>query len=295
MFNIFVAPIKIFEKKLAKQLTCIVLSALFVIATVVALSTKVYASTTDISVEVTAVNTSGGTITISDQALKLAAGANKTYSPKDAVLFQNLRLKVNDYTKNLSEPALNASSRTFLPLRALTAAIGIPDSAVYWDNVNQIAIINHNGIKIEIAIGSDKMIVNGVTKNVMDNDPGRIIKAFVYPRNNRTYMPMRPIVEALGYTCEWDAASNTAHLKEPGFKTPQEKYGKTPNPAFLYNADGSYNQEPVKSLVWGRPKYGPDGYNQYGVDKDGCDRTGKQVVTFGDPNGPTLEDGEVWG
>ncbi len=61
-----------------------------------------------------------------------------------------------------------------------------------------------NRIVIKLQIGNPRMTVNGV---VMEIDPGRGTKPFIKQGWNRTLVPIRAIVEALGGTVGWEPKS----------------------------------------------------------------------------------------
>ena len=60
---------------------------------------------------------------------------------------------------------------------------------------------------ITIQIGNPEMTVNGITQEI---DPGMGTVPVI--SNERTLLPVRAIVEALGGTVEWDENTRTASL-----------------------------------------------------------------------------------
>ena len=101
------------------------------------------------------------------------------------------------YTEDSGKPFIDENNRTQVPFRQTIEAIG---ADVYWDNTNKIAIAEKGEIKVEIPIGKSYIFVNG---EKVVNDTAALIK------NNRTYLPIRIVLEAFGYEVSWDNDSKT--------------------------------------------------------------------------------------
>ena len=82
--------------------------------------------------------------------------------------------------------------RTMLPARFVAESLG---ATVTWDEASRKVIIAKNSLLIEITIDSDTALVNG---RITPLDSPAFIE------NDRTYMPLRFIVENLGATVIWD-------------------------------------------------------------------------------------------
>ena len=89
-------------------------------------------------------------------------------------------------------------SRTFLPLRYVAEALGVPDSNISFNN-GQV-VINKNGTVVVMNIGSTTMMVGGAT-----------ITMDVAPEisNSRTCLPVAWVAMALNATTKWDASAQT--------------------------------------------------------------------------------------
>ena len=85
------------------------------------------------------------------------------------------------------------NNRTMYPFRECITALG---ASVMWDGVNQIAIGELPGRKIEFPIGRSEYWVNGV-RHEMDT------AAYVDVSVGRTYIPLRYAAEGLGFTVNW--------------------------------------------------------------------------------------------
>lgn len=82
--------------------------------------------------------------------------------------------------------------RLMLPIRLLVEKLG---GSVEWASQENAAYIKLNDKSIKVTIGSNKALVNDVTKE-LDVEPQII--------NERTMLPLRFIIENLGYEVKWD-------------------------------------------------------------------------------------------
>jgi hypothetical protein len=92
-------------------------------------------------------------------------------------------------------------SRTFLPLRYVANAIGVPDSNVIWDPVAQKVTIIKGSLVAQFTIGSTTMLLNGASIT-MDTAP--VIA------DGRACLPVAWVAEALGAQINWNATSQMA-------------------------------------------------------------------------------------
>lgn len=97
-----------------------------------------------------------------------------------------------------------ATSRTLIPIRAVTEAMG---AVVTWNDNTRTATIDRNGINVKITIGSKNSVVNGVVKQI--DAPATVT-------NGRTMVPLRFLSEAFGATVKWYGTTNTVYI---GFTT----------------------------------------------------------------------------
>ncbi len=109
---------------------------------------------------------------------------------------------VNGVETVLDAAPVIRSDRTMLPVRFVAESFG---ATVGWDGATSTATITNNDVSIVITVGKDTAVVNGETVKL--DSPAYIDKS-----NNRTYMPVRFVAEALGATVDWDGATSTATL-----------------------------------------------------------------------------------
>ncbi len=101
---------------------------------------------------------------------------------------------VNDVAPIIKE------DRTMLPIRFIAEALG---ATVEWDDDADKVTITKGDIVIEIYIGQPFALVNG--------EPVQL-DAPAFIENDRTYLPLRFVAEALGATVLWDANTNTVTI-----------------------------------------------------------------------------------
>ncbi len=66
-----------------------------------------------------------------------------------------------------SKPALDAGGYTMLPLRGVVEAMG---GSLTWDAANRIVTMVKDGQTIKVPIGSTKLTVDGVQKDMLANN-----------------------------------------------------------------------------------------------------------------------------
>lgn len=90
-----------------------------------------------------------------------------------------------------SEPFIDENGRTQLPIRAIGEELGF---SVDWDSVLKKITLTKNDQTIVFHMGSNEFTKNGETIK-MDTTPMLV--------NDRTFVPLRFLCEAVGYTVEY--------------------------------------------------------------------------------------------
>lgn len=111
------------------------------------------------------------------------------------------------FNEDLGKPFIDENNRTQVPFRTSMNAI---DATVEWDQANQTAIATKGDIRIEVPIGESYIQVNGVEKA---NDTESVIVS------NRTYLPIRIVMESFGLTVSWDGANRTVVVESGSMTT----------------------------------------------------------------------------
>lgn len=121
-----------------------------------------------------------------------------------------VRIVVNGQKITLpdAQPFIDAQSRTQVPLRFVSEALG---AKVGWDSKNQKVTVKLDGKNVVLYIGKKEYQVDGVTKKM---DTGALLK------QNRTFVPIRFVSEALGASVKWESVIRTVYINTDG-KTPE--------------------------------------------------------------------------
>lgn len=122
-------------------------------------------------------------------------------------------------------PYINEDDRTMVPLRFVAEALG---AQVGWDGDTRQVTITSGGNTVVLTIDSETYTLNGETY-AMDTAPE------INTGLNRTMVPIRFIMEALGMAVEWDAVNRLVII--------------TPADA-LWDADGELEVEAVTQVLY---------------------------------------------
>ena len=109
---------------------------------------------------------------------------------------------VNGEAKTMEVTPIIRSDRTMLPVRYIAEALG---ATVLWDRATSTATVKTADTEIRISVSADSATVNG--ERITLDTP-----AFI--ENDRAYMPVRFIAEALGATVSWDGTTSTATIRK---------------------------------------------------------------------------------
>jgi hypothetical protein len=97
------------------------------------------------------------------------------------------------------------NGRTFVPVRYLAYALGVPESGVAWDPAAQAVTLVRGGTVVRLAIGSRTLAVDGRT---VEMDVAPVL------RGGRTYLPARFVAEAFGFRVGWESETQTVVISE---------------------------------------------------------------------------------
>ena len=109
---------------------------------------------------------------------------------------------VNGEAKTMDVAPIIRGDRTMLPVRYIAEALG---ATVLWDGATSTATVKTADTEIRISVSADSATVNG--ERITLDTP-----AFI--ENDRAYMPVRFIAEALGATVSWDGTTSTATIRK---------------------------------------------------------------------------------
>ena len=117
--------------------------------------------------------------------------ATKTNADKIILAIGKTEATVFGEIKHNDVAPILKNSRTMLPARFVAESLG---AKVFWNEKEEKVTVKKDNTTILIYIGSDKAYINGEEK-ILDSP------AFI--ENDRTYTPLRFIVEGLGAKVEW--------------------------------------------------------------------------------------------
>ncbi|MBE6021544.1 MAG: MBL fold metallo-hydrolase [Clostridiales bacterium] len=116
----------------------------------------------------------------------------------------NIDGKGVEFNEVYGEPFIDAANRTQVPLRITMESCGCE---VNWDDARKTALVEKDGILVEVPVGSSYILVNGVKRQ---NDTVAVIK------DSRTYLPIRAVLEAFGAKVDWDPSTQTVIVTMEG-------------------------------------------------------------------------------
>ena len=96
------------------------------------------------------------------------------------------------FTNDSGRPFIDENNRTQVPLRIVMEKYGCH---VEWDSTNYSAIITKNGTTVIVPIGESFILVNGNKETI---DTASLIQ------DNRTFLPIRAVLEAFGADVKWN-------------------------------------------------------------------------------------------
>lgn len=105
--------------------------------------------------------------------------------------------KVVKFTESTGYPFVDQNNRTMVPLRITMESAG---TSVGFDSSKSTAIIITEHGRIEVPIGTDTIYYNN---KKIKNDTNSVL------HNGHVYLPIRAVLEAAGFTMEWDPKTNT--------------------------------------------------------------------------------------
>lgn len=101
------------------------------------------------------------------------------------------------FDTNSGIPFIDENSRTQVPLRKTMETFGC---TVNWDDTARCAIVSKDDIVVKVKIGEMYITINDVKKDI---DTKSVII------NDRTYLPIRAVLEAFGAKVDWDDVTKT--------------------------------------------------------------------------------------
>jgi len=101
------------------------------------------------------------------------------------------------------------SSSLMLPVRFVAEALGLTAENVIWDAATSTVTIDAGARIIQFQTNSDVMIINGAQVPML-NAAGQSVRSEV--RDDRAFLPVRALSQALNVDIEWNAETSTATI-----------------------------------------------------------------------------------
>ncbi len=121
--------------------------------------------------------------------------------------------KAVTFSADSGMPFIDQNNRTQVPLRLTMETAGCD---VQWDDVTRTAIVNKGDVDVEVPIGKSYILVNG---EYIQNDTVAVIIG------NRTYLPIRAVLEAIGCSVSWDQDTKTVIVDTDPLYVTAKDYG----------------------------------------------------------------------
>lgn len=121
--------------------------------------------------------------------------------PKPVEINVSINGKKVNFNNDTGRPYIDNNGRTQVPLRITMEDAG---ADVTWHGDTKTARVEKEGISVLVQIGQENITVNGET---VKNNTAAVIN------DNKTYLPIRVVLESLGYDVTWDDYTKTVDAK----------------------------------------------------------------------------------
>lgn len=119
-----------------------------------------------------------------------------------------------------------SEGRTYIPVRYLAYALGVPEEGVQWDDAAQTASLRKEDVTLRLKPGSpllERQAGTGAPVSL-------VMEVAPEARSGRVFLPARYVAAGLGYSAAWDPATRQVTLA-PGEIAWAEELVFEPNPA----------------------------------------------------------------
>lgn len=118
---------------------------------------------------------------------------------KEETEYSKAVIRLNGDLLDLKDPVINRKGMTYYPFREILQEI---NARITWDEKSKRATANLAGNDIEFEVGSNKYKTNGAYKYLPKGQ-----KVFI--DRGKTYVPVRDLMESLGYKVDWEQSTRT--------------------------------------------------------------------------------------
>ena len=150
-------------------------------------------------------------ITLQTNVGQLPGNNNQANGPTTVLRFyiDKLQYYINEIASPMDTAPIIKDSRTLLPIRYVVTPLG---AEVGWDPDTRKVTISNNETRIEMWIGKNTALINGVEKKI-DPDNSQVTPIILPP--GRTMLPLRFISENLGCQVDWNHDLREAKVTYP--------------------------------------------------------------------------------
>ncbi|MBO4898100.1 MAG: copper amine oxidase N-terminal domain-containing protein [Clostridia bacterium] len=120
---------------------------------------------------------------------------------------QDISIYVNGYQVYPDSAPVIENDRTLVPIRAVAEEL---EYNVGWDNASKCVTLSRGNFAVQVMIDSTwitKYSGGQVSEYGTMDVPAKII-------NNRTYIPLRAVTEAMGCSVDWDGTTRSVYITE---------------------------------------------------------------------------------
>ena len=129
----------------------------------------------------------------------------KTPKPiKPEIQAMHINILLNGEKLKLENPVINKKGTTYYPFREILESI---DASVIWDEANKKVIAILDKKYVEFQLNNNKYLDNEGYKYLPKGQ-----KVFTF--ENKTYVPIRNLMESLGYDVSWEELSSTVIIED---------------------------------------------------------------------------------
>lgn len=150
----------------------------------------------------------GKTLTARLKEKSMAASAGKIGTePRRVVRFRPGEAKyeiTSDNIKQVQEmdvAPFTEDSRTYVPVRYLALALGVPEEGIAWSAPDSTALLASDEVAVKLTVGDNTLYVN-------DRPVAMDVAPLLLPPG-RAFLPARYVAEAFGYAVQWDGNENS--------------------------------------------------------------------------------------
>jgi len=138
----------------------------------------------------------------------LIAGSSG-YAAGEIIEAPDVDIIINGSAVPFNDVPVFLNNRILLPLRELLRNLGVEDDDehIKWNEQEKSVTIYKDSIRVYLKIGSKTAYINS-EQVLLDAEP------VIYSKNQRTYIPVRFVSQAIGMKVAWDSLTKTVYVAD---------------------------------------------------------------------------------